>query len=137
MLSIRACESNCCHGGNTVLPIALSCLNYIFYLWKENHLCASHLPPSTLKTQTDNIALKLHREICKDFHLSSWFLDSPLFDLVQSSMLFVFIKCKKTSAAHPNHHDLWHLPADCHSIYINWTQCIRHTLLITLIYFSS
>lgn len=117
-----------------------SSLSYIFCFWKELSLYPTYLlPPYThkLTIKTRPCSAKLHQRNLQWPSLSYLIPDSLLFDLVQSGMLFVFTQCKKTSGVHQNHHDLWHFPTDCHPIYINWMQCIQHTLLITLIYFSS
>lgn len=132
-------KNNCCPGWNTV--VALSCLNYIFCLCKEN-FSASYLHLSTQHIQIDNLDQTVLQKIApqKFAKVSNWAPGSLIpcyliwFSLACCLCLYSVIRHMLPTRTH---HDLWHFPADCYPIYINWTQCILHTLVIILIYFSS
>lgn len=132
-------ESNCCHSWSLV--IVLSCVDYILCLCREN-FCAAYVPPSTQHSQIGNVDQSSLRKIAsqKFAELSIWAPRS----LISSYLIWFSLACCLCLYSIIRHllptrtyHDPWHLPADCYPIYINWRQCILHTLVIILIYFSS
>lgn len=132
-------NKNCCHGWSTVVVLFRS--DYIFLSLQKN-LRASYLPPSTQHTQIDNLDQTiLHKIVPQKFaKFSLWAPGS----LISSYLIWCSLACClclysviRHLLPTRTHHDLWHFPADCYPIYINWMQCILHTLVIILIHFSS